>query len=767
MFISLYKDFNFVIFARQKNAMKKILAIAICFFSFMLFSQNIPMSQFKKVDSSNIKSIISYLGPIIKKQTADSKETPDNDNLFRMNFVMGDYKTALEQLNAIRNSYMKGNPKIAVSMGAQYEVYMNTLQQLNNKQDFNETYQAELLKKYNSLASNAQVFMPDFFSISPKEAKEDLNSFIKSSITGKSSIDLKTAMLLFRRYATNLIAETTYTKGLPFLQKLDQESFTVNDNIIVYTKDKKEISILTVVNKKIQNPGPVIIVNTIYSAPQNIETAKQLASNGYSCVYINTRGKYKSKENIEPFEHEYEDITEVIDWITRQPWSNGKVGMIGGSYLGFSQWAATKKLHPALKTIVPQAPVGIGIDYPMSGNVFMSYMLRWIYFTTVSKLTDNAGFSDEKKWNDLYKKWYTSGQAFNKLDSINGEKNEIFQRWLKHPSYDSYWQGMTPNAQEFSKINIPILTTTGYFDDDQLGAMYYYKNHIKYNPNADHYVIIGPYDHYGPQGYVMPEVMGVKIDPVAELDINEICFQWFDYILKGKSKPDFLKGKINYEVMGDNIWKSASSMQEFDRTKVKYYLGEDLKIKENKASKSAFSALNVNFKDRSDVDKFILTDEPQLISSSIQEKDNSTLFTSEVFDQDTELAGSFSATLNFSINKKDCDIAIELYQVLPDGKYFLLSNFITRASYSKDRSKRQLLTPGKKETIPVTGTPFVSKKIEKGSKLLLKIGIKKSPAWQINYGSGKDVSTETIKDAEVPMEIKWYNDSFVEIPLKK
>ena len=63
-----------------------------------------------------------------------------------MNFVMGDYKTALEQLNAIRNSYMKGNPKIAVSMGAQYEVYMNTLQQLNNKQDFNETYQAELLK---------------------------------------------------------------------------------------------------------------------------------------------------------------------------------------------------------------------------------------------------------------------------------------------------------------------------------------------------------------------------------------------------------------------------------------------------------------------------------------------------------------------------------------------------------------------------------------------------------------------------------------------
>ncbi len=208
-------------------------------------------------------------------------------------------------------------------------------------------------------------------------------------------------------------------------------------------------------------------------------------------------------------------------------------------------------------------------------------------------------------------------------------------------------------------------------------------------------------------------------------------------------------------------------MQEFDRTKVKYYLGEGLKLGENKSGKLAFTTLSVNFKDRSDVDKFVLTDNPELVNESIQEKDNSLLFTTDTFEKDTELTGSFSASLNFSVNKKDCDIVAELYQLLPDGKYFLLSSYLNRASYAKDRSKRQLLTPGKKETIPVTGTPFVSKKIEKGSKLLLKIGVKKSPAWQINYGTGKDVSTETIEDAGAPMEIKWYNDSFIEIPLKK
>lgn len=102
--------------------MKKILSLATLFFSLLIFSQNITISQFKKVDSSNIKSLLNYLGPVVKKQISDNKDTPDNDNLFRMNFVMGDYKTALEQLNDVRSSFMKGNPKMAAAMGTQYEV---------------------------------------------------------------------------------------------------------------------------------------------------------------------------------------------------------------------------------------------------------------------------------------------------------------------------------------------------------------------------------------------------------------------------------------------------------------------------------------------------------------------------------------------------------------------------------------------------------------------------------------------------------------------
>lgn len=146
---------------------------------------------------------------------------------------------------------------------------------------------------------------------------------------------------------------------------------------------------------------------------------------------------------------------------------------------------------------------------------------------------------------------------------------------------------------------------------------------------------------------------------------------------------------------------------------------------------------------------------------------NSLAFESEVLDKDIIISGSLSGVFNVSINKKDFDTETYLYQIQPDGKPSLLSTHIVRASYAKNNEKRQLLEPNKMEQIPINNSYVISKKIEKGSKLLLLVGVNKSPNWQINYGSGKDVSDETVKDSGKPMEIKWYNDSYVEIPVYK
>ena len=113
------------------------------------------------------------------------------------------------------------------------------------------------------------------------------------------------------------------------------------------------------------------------------------------------------------------------------------------------------------------------------------------------------------------------------------------------------------------------------------------------------------------------------------------------------------------------------------------------------------------------------------------------------------------------------DISIAFYELTADRKYFFLTRYIGRASYSKDNSKRTLLKPNEKETISFSNTHLISKKISKGSKLVILLNINKHPFEIINYGSGKNVADETIKDANEPLLIKWYSDSYIKVPIWK
>jgi putative CocE/NonD family hydrolase len=415
-----------------------------------------------------------------------------------------------------------------------------------------------------------------------------------------------------------------------------------------------------------------------------------------------------------------------------------------------------------LKTIVPQVAVGIGIDYPAQNNIFMSYMLQWINYVTNNKLTDEADFNNATKWDSINTAWYKSGKSFRSLDTISGKPSKIFQRWLDHPGYDEYWQKMVPYKEDFANINIPILTTTGYYDDDQIGALSYFKAHHQYNKNANHYLVMGPYDHGGAQSFGYTYVNGRAIDPAARISIDDLAFSWFDYILKNGKKPELLKDRINFQVMNTNTWKHVPTLEQMHTSTIKFYLQDH----KNSASvfnppfQKSFVKQTVDFKNRDQKELYRAVSKTDSVKIT-----NSIYFESEVLDKDLIISGNMAGFFNVSINKKDFDTDTYLYQIQPDGKPFLLSTHIVRASYAKNNAVRQLLEPGKIEQIPIINSIFISKKIEKGSKLVLLVGVNKNPSWQINYGTGEDVSDETIKDSGEQLEIKWYNDSYVEIPI--
>lgn len=681
------------------------------------------------------------------------------DNLLRLQMVAKEYKKSITTLTDYRNEFaahnMAGNKFIA------YEFYsMAKLVEAKEKLTFPDALQKAFNKKYESLPDRLITKVGIAVDGDVKGSRKLLKETLEKQ-KDKDSIDYGSALALCKSYLNYKTFSGIKPQIVQLVELKGQEKF-ITETKDLKTKNGNTLTITIVRKKENTTPLPVILTSNIYAGPFDALFGKRAAVYNYVGAVVNTRGKRNSNDENNPFEHESQDIYEVIDWVSKQPWSNGKVGMIGGSYLGFSQWAAVKKLHPALKTIVPQVAVGIGIDYPAQNNIFMSYMLQWINYVTNNKLTDEADFNNFTKWDSINTAWYKSGKSFRALDTISGKPNKIFQRWLDHPGYDEYWQKMVPYKEDFANINIPILTTTGYYDDDQIGALSYFKAHHQYNKNANHYLVMGPYDHGGAQSFGFTYVNGNPIDPAARISIDDLAFSWFDYILKNGKKPDLLKDRINFQVMNTNTWKHVPTLEKMHTSTMKFYLQDHKNTLSvfNQPAQKNFVKQIVDLKNRDQKETYHSVSKIDSVKTT-----NSVYFESEVLSKDLIISGNLAGFFNVSINKKDFDTDTYLYQVKPDGKTFLLSTHIVRASYAKNNAVRQLLEPGKIEQIPIKNSIFISKKIEKGSKLVLLVGVNKNPSWQINYGTGKDVSDETIKDAGEPLEIKWYNDSYVEIPI--
>lgn len=550
-----------------------------------------------------------------------------------------------------------------------------------------------------------------------------------------------------------------------------KSAYDIQDSVMIKTRDGAFISAMVVRKKGISILKPVILQYTIYvrDKGRDIKSLKEAADQDYIGVIAYSRGKRFSTDEIFPYENEASDAYDVIDWVSKQEWCNGSVAMYGGSYNGFTQWAACKKMHPALKTIVPYVANRPGMGLPMENNVFVNPNYEWSFYVGNNKYLDTVSGNDRQRFRKMQFKWWETGVAYKKMDSIDGSPNRLFQRWIRHPAFDEYWQKMAPYKKEFTKIKIPVLAFDGYYNDSQNSGLYYVREMQKYNPQTPVYVIIGPYGHFGTQVGGELNLYDYKVDSTAIINIKKITYQWFDYILKNGQKPAMLKDKINYEVMGANEWRSAPSIDKMNNGFLKFYLtdkksGKYYSLNPKKPIKKSYLSQDIDFVNRQLQNNDYYPD--PIIRKEI-DTTNGYVFISDPLKEPILVNGSFLGEIKAGINKKDLDIGITLYEVMPNGEYFHLSYFVGRASYAKDITKRNLLKPNQIESIPFSNTHLVSKQLSKGSRLVVVINVNKNPFSELNYGTGKEVIEETIKDAKEPLKVKWYNDSFIKIPIWK
>ena len=325
-------------------------------------------------------------------------------------------------------------------------------------------------------------------------------------------------------------------------------------------------------------------------------------------------------------------------------------------------------------------------------------------------------------------------------------------------------RGLT--AREFAALAIPVSTITGLFDGAQPGALHYFREHLASLPSADHTLLIGPWDHFGSQRRPSPVLGHRRIDPVANLDIIGINFQWMEHVLRGGPEPLMLSDRMNFQVIGTNSWRHVPSLAAISNDTLTRYLnaeraGIDHRLLPVPDSTSTGVDLQVDLTNRIEVSStFIAVGYDSTLARS-----NGVAFMSDPLPAATTISGAFSGDLVATLNVRDVDVGVVLYELTAAGKYIQLSFYLGRASVARNPTQRQLLTPGSRERIPLNGARIISRVVPAGSRLVAVVNVNKNPDSQINYGSGKDASDETIRDATVPVGLTLFGTSHLRIPV--
>ena len=691
---------------------------------------------------------------------APSADLTNNDQL-NLASILGQHDKALDFIQT----------SIKPSSQFHYSVFSSAhLKPKSNKHKTPFKQQAQAVAAESLAKMSDESFYHASFSLGWSLTRgQDYLMFLFQRAQSSDKINLADALKLINNYQVYHVYEQVLEASKAVLSSEQEKRFIIEPNVLIETPEGVKLSAVVVRRRDMLGKQPAAFQFTIYADEAwHIKEAIHAAAHGYVGVIANTRGKRHSPDQIIPWEHEGKDATAVIDWISQQAWSDGRVAMYGGSYNGFTQWAAAKYMHPALKTMVPYAAANPLTGLPIENNIFITPNYQWAFHVTNNKTVDHEVYADWQHWQSAKQRLFESGRAFRDIDKVEGTPNPWFQKWLNHPDFDEYYQAMLPYRNDYKKINIPVLSITGYFDGGQISAVDFLKRHYQYNPEANHTLLIGPYNHGTAQGVPRSHHSNYKLDPVAlEKDTAEITFEWFNHVLFGLPKPKLIKDKVNYQLMGSNTWQHHSSFEQLNKESQTFYLGSQNKNGEysllsNKPTKLESHQQVVDLANR----KILRNVSPWPVIQDKLVDDNGLIFITQPFQSKQQLAGAITGHFSIAINKKDVDIGYNFFEIAESGKVTFLTHYQSRASYAKDMGKRELLVPNQKTVIPIVNARMTAKLLQKGSRLAIVLNVNKKPDAQVNMGTGKDVSDETAADGKQPLVIKWFNDSEINIPIK-
>ena len=503
---------------------------------------------------------------------------------------------------------------------------------------------------------------------------------------------------------------------------------------------------------------PVIVSRTPYSTerfPTAYDAAVYFAQRGYVYVFQDVRGRHESDGAWNPFFDDQKDGYDTIEWAAKQPWSDGKVAMQGGSYLGQNQWRAAQAAPPALVAIFPMvASTSIYHDWiTLNGGWRLSFNFGWGPVRQESRIMQNPGPHTIDGVRAIHYDQVQRHLPLNTMQQLVGRRAPFYDEWLAHPDYDAYWKPI--NVEEmFEKISVPAHTLGGWFDIFSQGTLRGYVGMSQKGGNEKarrgSNIVIGPWGH-GPSR----KFGALDFGPTADVDALTVQLRWYDYWLKGMDNGLATEPPVKLFVMGRNEWVYE---REYPLARTSYrpmYFtsggnaatsGGDGRLTWDKPGAAA-TPDRFRYDPNDPVPSLggnnccgTPTAAGPQDQRPIEGRKDVLVYTSEPLADELEVTGPVKVVLYAASDAVDTDFVAKLADVYPDGSSYNMAEGIVRARYRDSLSKPAPLEPGRvyRFEIDLVGTSVA---FQKGHRIRVHVTSSHFPQFDRNPNTGDRFGT--------------------------
>ena len=427
------------------------------------------------------------------------------------------------------------------------------------------------------------------------------------------------------------------------------------------------------------------------------ERAKWFAARGYAVVLADTRGRYDSDGEWDPFGAKQKtDGYDLVEWIAKQPWSNANVGMYGPSYMGWETWWTATQGPPSLKAIVPEvAPPDAFSNAPYQNGVLVSWIFDWAAMMAGRTGQEVApgpkgGFVNERAQDLMHTPYLDVNRNRGVLDA------PWFETWIRdNLATSAYWKAISYQTKEsYARVTVPSLAVSGWFDGNHPGTPMNYLSMkvLGATPEARRpRFVIGPWYHWPVATRVLG---GIDYGAAAAIDWDGYVTRFFDHYLKGVDNGVERDAPVHVFVMGANEWRAEQDWP-LPRTQwTKFFLRSQGKANSIRGD-GGLSPTAPSGPEPADsyiYDPATPTRDPFFGSQNSRGdidgafdtrlsaiNDDVLVYTTPVLTEDVEVTGPITAKLYAATSARDTDWMMRLVDVRPDGSTAFLTDGVIRA----------------------------------------------------------------------------------------